>query len=98
MRVAIEAASLALTSGGLTRYTSELSLALARGFPDDEFVLLSDQEFAMPIGSPPNLTRGGGPRNAMERRWWLWGLAREASRLRADLVHGPDFAVPYLSR
>ena len=33
MRVAIEAASLALTSGGLPRYTSELSLALARFAP-----------------------------------------------------------------
>ena len=45
MRVAIEAASLALSSGGLARYTSELSLALARCFPDDEFFLLSDQPF-----------------------------------------------------
>ena len=53
MRVAIEAASLALTSGGLARYTSELSLALARGFPDDEFYLVSDQAFSMPAGAPP---------------------------------------------
>ena len=48
MRVAIEAASLALSSGGLARYTGELSLALARGFPDDEFFLVSDQPFALP--------------------------------------------------
>jgi glycosyltransferase involved in cell wall biosynthesis len=41
---------------------------------------------------------GGGPRNAMERRWWLWGLAREMGRLGVDLVHGPDFAVPYFPR
>jgi glycosyltransferase involved in cell wall biosynthesis len=34
----------------------------------------------------------------MERRWWLWGLAREMSRLGVDLVHGPDFAVPYIPR
>jgi SAM-dependent methyltransferase/septal ring factor EnvC (AmiA/AmiB activator) len=34
----------------------------------------------------------------MERRWWLWGMAREMSRLGADLVHGPDFAVPYIPR
>jgi len=95
MRVAIEAASLSLTSGGLARYTSELSLALARCFPDDEFVLISDQPFRMPDAAPPNLTRGGGPRNAVERRWWLWGIAREMARLGADLVHGPDFAVPY---
>lgn len=98
MRVAIEAASLTLTSGGLARYTSELSLALSRSFPDDEFYLISDQAFHMPAQAPSNLRRGGGPRNAVERRWWLWGLAREMSRLGADLVHGPDFAVPYLSQ
>ena len=88
MRVAIEAASLSLTSGGLARYTSELSLALARCFPSDEFALISDQPFRMPDGAPPNLKRGGGPRNAVERRWWLWGIAREMARLGADLVHG----------
>jgi glycosyltransferase involved in cell wall biosynthesis len=98
MRVAIEAASLALTSGGLARYTSELSLALARGFPGDEFFLVSDQPFSMPEPAPDNLRRGGKPRNTLERRWWLWGLDREAARLRADVVHGPDFAVPYLKR
>ena len=54
MRVAIEAASLALSSGGLARYTSELSLALAREFPDDEYYLVSDQPFRMPDGAPPN--------------------------------------------
>jgi glycosyltransferase involved in cell wall biosynthesis len=98
MRVAIEAASLGLSSGGLTRYTAELSLALARRFPEDEFVLISDQPFRMPVESPSNLKRGGGPRNSMERRWWLWGMAREMSRLGADVVHGPDFAVPYIPR
>src|SRR4051794_23749664 len=98
MRVAIEAASLSLSSGGLARYTSELSLALARCFPDDQFFLISDQSFEMPPSAPPNLTRGGGPRTAIERRWWLWGITSVMRRLEADLVHGPDFAVPYLSR
>jgi glycosyltransferase involved in cell wall biosynthesis len=98
MRVVIEAATLSLPSGGLARYTSELSLALGRCFPEDEFYLVSDQPFRMPSPAPVNLRCGGGPRNAMERRWWLWGLAREMGRLGADLVHGPDFAVPYLSR
>jgi glycosyltransferase involved in cell wall biosynthesis len=96
MRVAMEAASLGLSSGGLARYTSELSLALARCFPQDEFLLLSDQPFSMPPGAPENLKRGGGPQTAAERRWWLWGLSREARRRHADVVHGPDFAVPYL--
>src|SRR5437899_5324710 len=83
MRVAIEAASLALTSGGLARYTSELSLALAQTFPTDEFYLVSDQQFAMPEAAPPNLRKGGGPRSMLERRWWLWGLPRELARLGA---------------
>jgi len=96
MRVAIEAASLCLSSGGLTRYTSELSLALARCFPGDQFFLTSDQTFHMPAEAPANLQPGSGPRNGAERRWWLWGLSKEAARLRADVVHGPDFAVPYL--
>ncbi|HWB83262.1 MAG TPA: glycosyltransferase family 1 protein [Bryobacteraceae bacterium] len=98
MRVAIEATSLTLSSGGLARYTAELSAALARCFPDDEFVLVSDQAFRMPEPHPANLMRGGGPRNAVERRWWLWGLTRELSRQRVDVIHGPDFAVPYLAR
>jgi glycosyltransferase involved in cell wall biosynthesis len=98
MRVAIEAGTLGLSSGGLARYTTELSLAMARYFPDDEFYLISDQPFRMPEGAPPNLKRGGAPRNAAERRWWLWGIAREMGRLGADLVHGPDFAVPYIPR
>lgn len=96
MRVAIEAASLALSSGGLARYTGELTLALAGCYPDDHFFLVSDQPFRMPAGVPANLQRGGGPRNAAERRWWLWGLSRESARLHADVFHGPDFAVPYL--
>ncbi|HEV2445952.1 MAG TPA: hypothetical protein VGS58_08525, partial [Candidatus Sulfopaludibacter sp.] len=86
MRVAIEATPLTLSSGGLARYTAELSLALAREFPADEFILISDQPFRMPEGAPPNLRRGGGPRNAMERRWWLWGIAREMARLGADVI------------
>src|SRR5260370_39395103 len=74
MRVAIEAASLSLSSGGLARYTSQLSIALARCFPEDEFFLISDQAFRMPSPAPPNLQSGGGPRNAMERRWWVYWL------------------------
>jgi glycosyltransferase involved in cell wall biosynthesis len=98
MRVAIEAGALSLSSGGLARYTTELSLALARGFPEDEFFLVSDRAFRMPAGAPANLRLAGGARNAVERRWWLWGLGRELDRLGADVIHGPDFAVPYLAR
>jgi glycosyltransferase involved in cell wall biosynthesis len=52
----------------------------------------------MPAPAPSNLHRLGEPQNAIERRWWLWGLEREAARFGADVIHGPDFAVPYLGR
>ena len=28
-------------------------------------------------------------------RWWSWGLPRELQRLKPDVFHGTDFAVPY---
>ncbi|MEK7407771.1 MAG: glycosyltransferase family 1 protein [Acidobacteriota bacterium] len=94
MRVALDATPLTLTSGGLRRYTAELSCALAAEFPGDDFVLVSDQLFDLPPAAAclPNLRRGPGPRNLLERRWWLWGVAR----VRAQVFHGTDFAVPYL--
>lgn len=98
MRVAIDATPLTLSSGGLRRYTQELSVALAENFPQDEFFLVSDQRFSMPHMALLNLRRGGGPRHPAERRWWLWGLDRELHRLEAGLFHGTDFAVPYLPR
>lgn len=98
MRVAIDATPLTLTSGGLKRYTQELSVALAETFPGDEFYLVSDQEFGMPRTTLSNLRKGSGPRQPAERRWWLWGLEREMRRVGAELFHGTDFAVPYLPR
>src|SRR6266851_397519 len=97
MRVAIDATPLTLTSGGLARYTQELATSLASQFPEDEYVLVSDQRFPMPPG-PANLKRGYDPRNALERRWWTWGLERELSRHAADIFHGTGYAVPYLAR
>jgi hypothetical protein len=40
---ALDATPLSLTSGGLCRYVSALSRALAESFPDDIFVLMSNQ-------------------------------------------------------
>jgi glycosyltransferase involved in cell wall biosynthesis len=96
MKIALDATPLTVPSGGVRRYTEELSRALAGNFPDDEFWLLSDQNFDPPPGAPRNLKIGRGPRNLLERRWWLWGLQGEISRLGLDLFHGTDFAVPYL--
>jgi len=96
MKIALDAGPLAILSGGVRRYTEELSRALAENFPEDEFWLLSDQRFAPPAGAPANLRIGRGPRNLLERRWWLWGLQGEISRIGVELFHGTDFAVPYL--
>jgi alpha-1,3-rhamnosyl/mannosyltransferase len=96
MRVALDATPLILKSGGLARYTAELSLALARNFPEDNFILLSDQQFPMPPGHPPNLHCGAAPKNALERRWWLWGANRAMRRCDCELFHGTNFAVPYI--
>ena len=96
MKIALDATPLTVPSGGAKRYTEELSLALAANFPEDEYWLLSDQRFDPPTNAPPSLKTGRGPRNLLERRWWLWGLQGEASRLGIDLFHGTDFAVPYL--
>jgi len=96
MKIALDATPLTIPSGGIRRYTEELSRALAQTFPEDEFWLLSDQPFALPASAPPNLRIGRGPRNLLERRWWLWGLQSEISRLGLDLFHGTDFTVPYL--
>jgi glycosyltransferase involved in cell wall biosynthesis len=95
-KIALDASPLAVASGGVRRYTEELSRALAENFPDDEFWLLSDQRFKAPEGARPNLKIGRGPRNLLERRWWVWGLQGEISRIGIDLFHGTDFAVPYL--
>ena len=100
MRIALDATPLILTSGGLPRYVSELSLALAREFPEDTYVLLSDQGFAMPAVAPPNLLKpavSGGNRG-LSGKWWLHGVRIALRETGAQLFHGTNFEVPYLGR
>src|SRR6266851_2950155 len=96
MRVALDATPLTLTTGGLARYAAELSRALADGYPESDFVMLSDQAFTRPEPHGGNLHAGGRPRNALERRWWLWGVQREMQRERTQVFHGTNFEAPYL--
>ena len=96
MKLAIDATPLSVPTGGVARYTAELSRALARAFPEDEFWLVSDQRYPYPGAPLPNLKCSRGPANVLERRWWLWGLQGVISRLAIDVFHGTDFAVPYL--
>ncbi|MGP0073106.1 MAG: glycosyltransferase family 4 protein [Bryobacteraceae bacterium] len=95
MKIALDATPLTVPSGGVRRYTEELTRALCDTFPSDRFWLLSDQKTALPLDRP-NLKAGQGPRNMLERRWWSWGLQGEISRLGIEVFHGTDFAVPYL--
>lgn len=95
MKIALDATPLTVPSGGVRRYTEELTRALCDTFPGDQFWLLSDQKTTAPFARP-NLNMGHGPRNLLERRWWSWGLQGEISRLGIDVFHGTDFAVPYL--
>ena len=81
MTVAIDATPLTVSTGGIRRYTEELTRALRSGYPRDEFHLISDQ--LQPV-------RG------VDRRWWTIGVQRAMLRLRCDLFHGTDFSVPYL--
>ena len=96
MIIALDGTPLTEPTGGVARYTWELAHNLAETFPGDEYWLLSDQTFAVPLDRPANLHSGSRPSSAIDRRWWLWGLRHEMERRGADLFHGTDFAVPYL--
>jgi glycosyltransferase involved in cell wall biosynthesis len=95
---ALDATPLIVPTGGVTRYTWELARALAAEHGEDQYWLLSDQQFTMPVPISANIHKGDGPRTLAERRWWLWGLNREMMRRGVELFHGTDFSVPYVTR
>jgi len=109
--IALDATPLTESTGGVARYTSELARALAARFPENEYWLMSDRPFPMPVNSGPelahpdphdparpfsNLKKGDPPRTFLGRRWWSVGLSRELKRRRVDLFHGTDFSTPYV--
>src|SRR5579871_2157527 len=96
MNIALDATPLTAQTGGVRRYVQELSRALAELHPEDTICLMSDQPFEHPAPGIKNLRVGRGARNVLERRWWSFGLQAELKRLRVDVFHGTDFAVPYL--
>jgi glycosyltransferase involved in cell wall biosynthesis len=96
MNVALDGTPLSMPTGGIVRYTAELSRALAENFPEDNYWFISDQPFSMPTEEFRNLNRGIGPRHALERRWWTWGIQTAMIRLGIEVFHGTDFAVPYV--
>jgi len=108
--VALDATPLTVPTGGVTRYTLSLALALAENYPDDRYWLLSDQLFPAPGNAPANLhsfsaASSSTPASAKLKgslshvaggRWWLWGLPRKLAELGVEIFHGTDFSVPYL--
>jgi glycosyltransferase involved in cell wall biosynthesis len=98
MRIALDATPLSVSTGGVRRYTEELAKALAEEFPEDQYHLISDQEFQFSGVPSSNLSVGTSrPKGVLERRWWLVGIQREMSRLGIEVFHGTDFSVPYLA-
>ena len=96
MTFALDGTPLTEPTGGIARYTWELARSLAEQYPGDQYWLLSDQPFAMPLDRPPNLHSGARPRSPIDKRWWLWGLRHEMQRRGVELFHGTDFSVPYI--
>ena len=94
MKVGLDATPLTEPTGGISRYTTELARSLVRTFPDDEYWLLSDQDYPRP--EIPKLRSGAIPRTPLARRWWLFGLPREISRIGIGVFHGTGFSVPYI--
>src|SRR5580658_4862311 len=93
MKIALDATPLTVPSGGVRRYTEELTRALCDSFPGDQFWLLSDQKTTLPLARA-NLSAGFGPRNMLERRWWSWGLQGEISRLGSTSFMEPISGFP----
>lgn len=81
MIVAIDGTPLTVSSGGVRRYTTELTRALQANYPEDEIHILSDQ--LQPVAG-------------LDRRWWTIGVQRAMARVNCEIFHGTDFAVPYL--
>ncbi|HUS05639.1 MAG TPA: glycosyltransferase family 1 protein [Bryobacteraceae bacterium] len=97
MNVALDATPLSVATGGVRRYTEELTRALGLKFPVDRFHLISDQRFRVTREMPGNVSvQAGKTARSLSRRWWTIGLPLELGRLGSDVFHGTDFSVPYL--
>ncbi|MFN8637673.1 MAG: glycosyltransferase family 1 protein [Chloroflexota bacterium] len=98
MHVAIDARLAHYTSGGITHYTLNLARALAEIAPEDRFTLLrsvkqrGESKRGLPrarnLRSTPLLTP---PHHPLEQL----SLPLELLRVRADVLHCPDFIPPF---
>ena len=98
MRIGLDATPLIRPHGGISRYVTELTVALAERFPEDEFHLLTDQSGchfdprlrrSNVVIEPPTAPSFGG-------KWWSLQLPWELRRRQIDVFHGTDFSAPYI--
>ncbi len=97
LRVAIDARLNAYRVGGIPQYTTQLVTALAALTPEDEYTILEHRTGKQPVATAPNLKRcrcWTPPHN----RWEQWALPLELRRVRADVLHCPDFIPPFRRR
>jgi glycosyltransferase involved in cell wall biosynthesis len=86
---------------GVGHYTIELSRALAREAPSEQFELLSQHPYLPSIKSnddlnatPPNLHIVQTVRNRLNRYWWLIGLPQYIRQHGVSLFHGTNYDIP----
>jgi glycosyltransferase involved in cell wall biosynthesis len=99
MKIALDSTPLVDAHGGIPRYVTELTIALAESCPGDEIHLLSDQTnlhldsrlsaLSNVVLEPPSGPRFGG-------KWWSLGLPWELRKRRIEVFHGTNFEIPYL--
>ena len=96
MRIGLDGIPLASTKTGIGHYTLELSRALARIDPEDEFELISPYRFSSSFEqNPPNLR---AVEAARRRFWWFVGLPLYLRRHPLSLFHGTNYEIPMWSK
>ena len=88
-----------MPTGGIRRYVVELTRALALQFPEDDYLLLSDQPgWRLPdeIARLANVSSPLPAATGWRRKWWSLGLPWALIREGVDVFHGSDFSIPYL--
>ena len=88
-----------MPTGGIRRYVVELTRALSLRFPEDDYLLLSDQAgWRLPdeIARLPNVSSPLPPATGWRRKWWSLGLPWALIRENVDVFHGSNFSIPYV--
>jgi glycosyltransferase involved in cell wall biosynthesis len=97
MRIAVDARLVSYALGGISQYTIRLVRALAELDSGDDFLLLESRKGTNGVQWPESVHRipmVTPPHNRFEQIT----LPMELMRVRADLIHSPDFVPPFRRR